>query len=115
MDRLPGHERAAIPVEKLLYCLDPTHPTGSRKARVFASALELELSDTPVLEHMLRDGIASNEGRLRFTLMDGAERWVVEWTVLGRLGPIRLVSAWNVPRRRGRPQLVSCYLKLVRE
>jgi len=115
MERLPGHERAIIPTDKLRYCLDPAHPTGSHKARVFESGLGLELGDTTILERILRDGIASNEGRLRFTLMDGTERWLVEWIVLGRLGPIRFVSAWNVPRREGCPQLVSCYLKRVRK
>ena len=114
MGKLPGHERAIIPSEKLRYCLDPAHPTGSHKARVFSSALGLEPSDATVLERMLRDGIASHEGHLRFTLIDGSERWVVEWTVLGRLGPIRLLSAWNVFGPVEAPRLVTSYLKQVR-
>jgi hypothetical protein len=39
MERLPGHERAVIPAEKLRNYLDPAHPTGSHQARVFESAL----------------------------------------------------------------------------
>jgi hypothetical protein len=38
--RLPGAERATIPTDKLVrYALDPEHPRGRHKARVFASAL----------------------------------------------------------------------------
>lgn len=78
------------------------------------SALGLELDDVPVLEWMLRDGLAVHEAYRLFALEDGAERWVVEWVVLGRLGPMRLISAWNVAGRPGKPRLVSCYLKRVR-
>jgi len=111
MATLPDHERALIPNSKLRYCLDPTHPTGRHKARVFQSALGLAASDAARLEQLLRTGIAGHDATLTCTFTDGTERWVVEWVVAGRLGPVRFVSAWD--RRRGEPapRLISCYLK----
>jgi hypothetical protein len=63
---------------------------------------------------MLRDGISAHDAHLRFTLIDGTERWVVEWMVLWRLGPMKLVSAWDCRRGERRPRLLSCYLKKVK-
>lgn len=112
MKKLPNLECAVIPPEKLRYCLDPNHPTGRDKARVFRSALGLGPEDAARLEGILRQGIANHEARLTQTFPNGAERWVVAWVVSGRLGPLRMVSAWNVdPGCRTR--LISCYLKKV--
>jgi len=114
MDTLPNAQAAIIPADKLRYCLDPLHPTGKHKARVFESALGINLDNMPELERMLRDGIASHPARLRCTYTDGTERWVVNWVVLGRMGPLLLVCAWNRPRSDHCPRLVSCYLKKVK-
>src|SRR5262249_50622043 len=44
--RLPGAERATIPTDKLVrYALNPDHPLGRHKARVFASALGIRRQD----------------------------------------------------------------------
>ncbi len=103
-----------IATAKLRYCLDPLHPVGAHKARLFASALGLGPNDEKTLEIMLRGGIASHEARLRHTLIDGTERWVVEWQVVGRLGLLRMITAWDRTGRGEPPRLVSCYLKKVR-
>jgi hypothetical protein len=114
MPKLPQHARARIPTAKLRYCLDLGHPTGRHKARVFASALGLTIEDVPVLEEILRRGISEHEAQHVYTLGDGTQRWVVEWTVLGRLGPLRFVSAWDCGSKGIGPRLVSCYLKKVK-
>jgi hypothetical protein len=114
MPLLPGHAHAIIPEAKLRYCLDPTHPTGRHKARVFASAMRLDLMNTARLGRMLCEGIATKEAQYCFTFVEGTQRWVVEWAVLARLGRLRLLSIWNRPRRGGAPRLISCYLKEVK-
>jgi len=49
------------------YCLDPAHPRGRFKARVFASALGLTQADAEFLRRQLllaaRDGAAAVAGR----------------------------------------------------
>ena len=114
MGKLPNHDRAVIPIEKLLYSLDPMHPTGSHKARVFHSALGLGPESLSSLEKLLRGGIATHEAVKLPSRVDGTERWVVEWIVIGRLGPLRMVSAWGQDKKDRAPRLLSCYLKQVK-
>ena len=114
MDKLPDFASAVIPASKLRYCLDESHPTGAHKARVFRSALGIDITQTHVLERMLGHGISTHGGIRKLTFIDGTERWVVEWTILGRLGSLRLVSAWDYRRQEHAPRLVSCYLKKVK-
>ena len=113
MCKLPQYKGARIPIAKLRYCLDLGHPTGRHKARVFASALGLTIEDVAVLEKMLRRGISEHEAKRVDEFADGTQRWVVEWIVMGRLGPLRFVSAWDSRGRGTGPRLVSCYLKKV--
>jgi len=114
MSRLPHFENAVIPPEKLRYCLGESHPTGAHKARVFRSALGITSDQPHLLGRMLRDGVSVHAATCKFTLIDGTERWVVEWKVIGRLGPLTLTSAWDYHRRERRPRLLSCYLRKVK-
>ncbi|MFU8891840.1 MAG: DUF6883 domain-containing protein, partial [Anaerosomatales bacterium] len=114
MKRLPGHEHAIIPEEKLRYCLDPMHETGRHKARMFRSALGIGLEDTPKLRHLIEIGISANQAVRVGDDQDGIERWVVDWIVQGRLSRLRLITAWDLRVSYGRPRLVSCYLKKVK-
>jgi len=54
--RLPGGEHAIVDIVKLRdYCLNPLHPRGRHKARVFVSALGLIRADAQFLrEELLR-------------------------------------------------------------
>jgi hypothetical protein len=114
MPLLPGHEQAIIPEAKLRYCLDPTHKTGGNKARVFASALGLDIRSTATLERMLREGISLHETVRHGTFVDGDQRWIVELYLRARLGRLRLVSAWSRSPSGGPPRLISSYLKEVK-
>ena len=51
---LPNREQAVVDLAKLSdYCLNPDHPRGRHKARVFASALGLTLADAESLRATL--------------------------------------------------------------
>jgi hypothetical protein len=114
MATLPNQDRAITPQAKPRYCLDLEHPTGQHKARVFHSALGLTIDDTAKLERILRDGIAVHDATLACTFIEGTERWVVQWMLLGRLGPMRMISAWDRPKGQASAGLISCYLKKVK-
>lgn len=111
--RLPLAHRAVIPAEKLVrYALDPAHPRGCHKARVFSSALAIGQDDWRYLEEQLLGGVLDAPVRgTRITpfgvlydvvvLVDGlngatapvATIWIVEGE-----HPPRLVSTWvDVP------------------
>lgn len=54
--KLPGAELAVVDIDKLRnYCLNPAHPRGHHKARVFASALRILQSDAEWLRVRLLD------------------------------------------------------------
>jgi hypothetical protein len=78
---LPGAENAIVEIEKLRdYCLNPEHPRGKHKARVFRSALGMTEDDA----EELKDAIAKQV--LEAECQDGetdeyGERFTVDFTV----------------------------------
>lgn len=56
--RVPPAHEAVVPKEKLAgYALDPAHPRGRHKARVFSSALGIEPTDWRYLRDQLIEGV----------------------------------------------------------
>jgi hypothetical protein len=107
--RLPRASESVVPLEKLAnYALDPEHPRGRHRARVFAAALGIRRDDAGYLRDQLLEGVIDTPVRgTRITpfgvlyevvlLVDGlngatapvATAWIVEDD-----GPPRLVSTW---------------------
>ena len=60
--KLPNGDKAIVAIEKLTaYALDPTHPKGRHKARVFARALGLTAADADFLRAELPRAAASED------------------------------------------------------
>jgi len=58
--KLPHPERAIVEIEKIAgYCLNPEHPEGKHKARVFKSALNLDLDNAEELQAALLQAVAT--------------------------------------------------------
>jgi hypothetical protein len=52
--KLPGGANAIVEISKLRdYCLDPRHPRGRHKARVFLTALDLSQGEAEFLRNAL--------------------------------------------------------------
>ena len=107
--KLPGG-KAIVDIAKLRdYCLNPQHPRGRHKARVFAATLGLAQTDAEFLrEELLRaacdcDALAGESDAYgdRFTvdfeLNQGTRRTVVR-------------SAWILLRGETFPRLTSCFV-----
>ena len=108
--KLPDAENAVVPVEKLRdYCLDPEHPEGRHKARVFLSALGLAQEDHAILAECLVRAVVEEEA-----IEAGATPYGVRYTVdfqmsyRGKMAKIR--SGWMVREGEGFPRLTSCYV-----
>lgn len=110
--KLPGAVNAVVEISKLRdYCLDPHHPRGRHKARVFLSALGLTQTDGDFLRAVLiraareADAIAgpSDEYGDRYTVD-------FELSVEARQATVR--SAWIVLRGERTPRLTSCFVLL---
>jgi uncharacterized protein DUF6883 len=62
---LPNGDRAIVDIGKLRdYCLNPDNPRGSRKARVFSSALGMTKGDAPALRQRLLQVAVSEQAQV---------------------------------------------------
>ncbi len=108
--RMPSPGQAVVDIEKLRnYCLNPAHPRGRHKSRVFRSTLGLtaqhaeELRDA-LLAAALTEEATPTEGD------DYGQRYVLDFTMRGPTGQAMVRSSWIVRRGEGFPRLTTCYV-----
>ena len=108
--KLPNGGRAVVDIAKLReYCLNPNHPSGRRKARVFASALGLARGEADLLrEALLLAALESDvtEGESD----DYGRRYVLDFQMVGPAGQATVRSSWIVLKGEDVPRLTSCYV-----
>ncbi len=110
--KLPGGEYAIVDVAKLRdYCLNPLHPRGRHKARVFASVLGLTQADAPFLRDRLL--LAAREVEAApGEVGEYGERYLLDVELAHRNRRAMVRSAWIVRRGERMPRLRSCYVLL---
>jgi uncharacterized protein DUF6883 len=107
---LPNGEHAVVDIEKLRgYCLNPDHPRGRHKARVFAAVLGITAADAEMLQEALADAAASEEAQVTDQDEYG-QRYVVDFIMEGNSGQARVRSAWIIRKDEDFPRLTSCYV-----
>ena len=108
--RLPGAERAVVDLAKLReYCLNPQHPRGRHKARVFTSALNLHQADAEILRSRLLEAARVTEAIVGEADEHG-QRYILDFECVNgtRRGLVR--SAWIVLKGEDFPRLATCYV-----
>jgi hypothetical protein len=109
--RLPGGDRAIVDRDKLTgYCLNPEHPRGKHKARVFASVLGFTRDTVDQLRGALLTAAATLDAQPALSDRYG-DRYVIEFEIAGPRGIGLLRSAWIVRRGEETPRLTSCFVK----
>lgn len=110
MAQVPNAKGAIVEIRKLAdYCLDPAHPRGRHKARVFRDALGLTQNDASWLRDALLDGVRQFEAaeldRDGFGI-----RWRVDVAVArhGKRGVVRTI--WIVRSGEQAPRFVTCWV-----
>lgn len=108
--KLPGGERAIVDIARVRdYCLNPTHPRGRHKARVFASALGMMAMDAEFLrEALLR--AAREEDAIPGEADEYGERYAVDFNLIRGDRQAVIRSAWIIRRREQVPRLTSCFV-----
>ena len=94
---LPNGAKASVDLRKLEhYCLDPLHPRGRHKARVFREVLGVHASDASWLRKVLLQAARTGEATHTAT-DDWGDHWRMDVGVTrqGRSAVIR--TAWLVP------------------
>lgn len=108
--RLPNAERAIIPIEKLTsYALNPDHPTGRHKARVFARALGITADDAELLRSALQRAAAEGDATLGEADEHG-QRYQIDFAMTTDIGTETVRSAWIILAGDDVPRLLSCYI-----
>jgi hypothetical protein len=109
--KLPNGEQAEISMQKLIgYCLNPEHPSGRHKARVFASVLGITNENAEILRSLVQTAAIEGEVVQQDTTAFG-QQFKVDWIVPNTDG-IRLRTIWEVTSQNSNPRLISAFLKL---
>lgn len=110
MPRLPNAEHAYAPVEKLRdYSLNPEHPVGKHKARVFRSALGFTIDDAERLRDTLIAAAHTLEA-VETTPNEYGRRYAIDIPMIGLRGEVTVRATWIVRNTEDFPRLTSCYV-----
>jgi hypothetical protein len=110
MIRLPGGDQAILDIRKIEdYCLNPMHPRGRHKARVFREALGIQRTDAAWLRQILLEAAGSSEA-----LELAADMWGSHWRIdvaATRHGKSVVVrTIWIVRTGEIAPRFVTCWV-----
>ena len=109
--KMPGGEAAIVDRKKLTgYCLNPEHPRGKHKARVFAAALGFTAENAGDLRAALLTAAATADAQSAASDRFG-DRYVLEFEIKGPRGAGILKSTWIVRLGESTPRLTSCFVK----
>lgn len=110
--KLPGGNDAIVEMSKLRdYCLDPHHPRGRYKARVFLSTLGLAQTDADFLRAALIQ--AAREADAVAGVSDEyGERYSIDFEITREDRNATVRSAWIILRGEIAPRLTSCFVIL---
>ena len=111
--RLPNAEKAILDIGKLRdYCLNPNHPEGKHKARVFFEKLGIRQNDAEDLRKAILEGILLAEAIEQETSPYG-RRFVVDLEVSRGEGIVLSTAlvrtAWIMRDGEELPRLTTCF------
>ena len=108
--KLPNGDRAESPLQKLIgYSLNPEHPSGKHKARVFASVLGITIENADTLRELIQTAAVEGEVVQQDTTPFG-QLFKVDWTVLDTQ-EVQLRTIWEITSTNPNPRLVSAFIK----
>jgi hypothetical protein len=108
--KLPNGINAVVDILKLRdYCLNPGHPEGRHKARVFRATLGMEREDAEELRAAILAAARDQDADATETDEYG-ERYVLDFSLRHAGRETRVRSAWIIRKGEKFPRLASCYL-----
>lgn len=108
--KLPNPERTIIDNQKLVgYCLNFNHGDGQHKARVFKSALNLDIDDVDELKVALLEAVTKNDAVPEKRNQYG-QKYVIDFPMTREEKTAIIHSVWIVRTQENFPRLVTCYV-----
>jgi hypothetical protein len=110
MNVLPNNDRAILDIRKIEdYCLNPAHPRGQHKARVFREALGVARTDAAWLQRTLLEAVRHCEAiELAGDLL--GSRWRVDVDVVRHGKRVVVRTVWIVRTGENVPRFVTCWV-----
>jgi hypothetical protein len=110
MAHLPNSKAAILDLRKIEgYCLNPLHPRGPHKARVFREALRIDQTDAEWLRDALISGVQEHEATELGQDTLGS-RWRVDVAVARQNRHIVVRTVWIVRTGEQAPRFVTCWV-----
>jgi hypothetical protein len=109
--KLPNPHKAVVEIEKLRdYSLNPNHPVGGHKARVFRAALGLTLSQAAWLRERALEIAVTGDAVAGSSSIFGDKYVIDAW--INYKGMTALVRfSWIIEFGTDFPRLTSCYVR----
>jgi len=108
--QLPNGKSAVVDITKLRrYCLNPGHPEGRHKARVFRETLGMGRDDSDALRAALLDAARDRDAFAAEADQYG-ERYVIDFPLRHSRQEALLRSAWIIRKGENFPRLTTCYV-----
>ena len=108
--RLPNAHSAIVDIAKLTeYCLNPVHPKGRHKARVFASRFGITAKHAGDFRTALVQAAWNGDAVPAVNDEYGA-RYVIDFEMKGPKSRGTVRSTWIVRRGEENPRLTSCFV-----
>lgn len=109
--KLPNGDQAEIPMEKLIgYCLNPEHPSGKHKARVFTSVLGITVENAEILYDLIKSAAIAGEV-IQQNNTEFGQQFKVDW-IVPDTDRIKLRTIWEITAKNPYPRLITAFLKL---
>jgi len=114
--KLPNAEKALVDPAKLTdYCLNPNHPRGKHKARIFLAKAGFGQKDAERLLQLILDAVMTTEAREekatvygRRFIVDFPHRVDEQFTYV--LSFVTIRSAWIIRTDEDFPRLTTCFV-----
>lgn len=111
MKNLPGFEHAVVDIAKLRdYCLNPNHPEGRHKAKVFRAALGIGQENAEWLAAQILRRLPAVEWIASESILFGA-RYDVDMLISSGTKEAVIRTGWIVRKSDGMPRLVTCFVR----
>ncbi len=111
MAGLPHAEKAQVDPDRLArYVLNPNHPTGQNKARVFMRVLGYGSADASILADQIRQAVAMAEAVVGLTDAYGT-RYTVDVRIKGPTGQATIRTGWIIETASTVPRLVTAFVR----
>jgi hypothetical protein len=109
--QLPNSHKAVVEIGKLRdYSLNPNHPVGKHKARVFRAALGITLTEAEWLRERALEAALSDDAKRQSPSVFG-DKYVIDSVLEFRGLSATVRFCWIIEFGTDFPRLTSCYVK----